>query len=363
MENASWIQVYSELSFQKDIFKKNALQKVLTGRDLSALFGERFSFLANELKWNLIFKQLMEQVTSHVLMIRPSAFGYNVETAENNVFQHKPENGRVSDVTTQAIKEFDDFVQVLEREGIHVTIIEDSQSPQKPDAVFPNNWISFHQDGTVITYPMYSRLRREERREEIIQELADGFKVGQRVHFEIFEKHHQYLEGTGSMVLDHVHKKAYACISERTDPGLLVDWCRRMEFKPHTFHAVSYGIPIYHTNVMMAIGSKVAVVCLECLPDDTERALLKESLSRHHAVVEITDEQVQSFAGNMLALKNRNGEELMVMSARAYSSLSREQKTGIEKYCRIVAAPIQTIEDVGGGSARCMIAEIFLEPK
>ena len=305
----------------------------------------------------------MQQVTSHVLMIRPSAFGYNVETAKNNVFQHKPANGRVSDITTQAIKEFDDFVQLLEKEGIHVTIIEDSQSPQKPDAVFPNNWISFHQDGTIITYPMFSKLRREERREEIIQDLTQGFHVGQRIHFEIFEKHRQYLEGTGSMVLDRVNKVAYACISERTDPELLNDWCQRMEFKPHTFHAMSNGIPIYHTNVMMAIGSKVAVVCLECLPDVSERTALLENLSMYHAVVEINDAQVQSFAGNMLALKNGNEEELMVMSARALSSLTIEQKKEIEKYCRIVASPIQTIEDVGGGSARCMIAEIFLEPK
>jgi len=305
----------------------------------------------------------MEQVTSHVLMIRPSAFGYNAETAENNVFQHRPENGRVSDVTTQAIKEFDDFVQLLEREGIHVTIIEDSQSPQKPDAVFPNNWISFHKDGTVITYPMYSKLRREERREEIIQDLAEGFQIGQRIHFEVFEKHRQYLEGTGSMVLDHVNKVAYACISERTNQELLNDWCMRMNFKPHTFHAMSNGIPIYHTNVMMTIGSKVVVVCLECVPDEKERTSLKENLSKYHTVVEITDQQVQSFAGNMLALKNMAGEELMIMSACALSSLTNEQKKEIENYSRIVASPIQTIEDIGGGSARCMIAEIFLVPK
>jgi len=305
----------------------------------------------------------MDQVTSHVLMIRPLTFGYNAETAENNAFQHKPEDGKTSDVASEALKEFDDFVQLLEKEGISVTILEDSFSPKKPDAVFPNNWISFHQDGTIVTYPMYSALRREERREDLIHNLASRFQINHRIHFEVFEKHEQYLEGTGSMVLDRVNKIAYACISDRTDREVLSDWCGRMGNTPHTFYAVSNGKPIYHTNVMMAIASNVAAVCLECLPNEEERLALKESLSKHHAVVEITDAQVQSFAGNMLALKNRNGEELMVMSTRALESLSSEQRKEIEQYCRIVASPINTIEDVGGGSTRCMIAEIFLDPK
>jgi len=305
----------------------------------------------------------MDQITSHVLMIRPLAFGFNAETAENNAFQHKPEHGRTSDVATQAIKEFDDFVELLEKEGISVTVVEDSLSPNTPDAVFPNNWISFHQDGIIVTYPMYSALRRGERREDLIHELTSKFQINHRIHFEIFEKHKQYLEGTGTMVLDRVNKIAYACISVRTDPDLLNDWCRQMGYTPHAFYAVSNGKPIYHTNVMMAIASKVAVVCFECLPKEEEHIALKESLSKHHAVVEISDVQVQSFAGNMLALKNRNGEELMVMSVRALESLTAEQRKGIEKYCRIVASPIDTIEDVGGGSARCMIAEIFLDPK
>ncbi len=305
----------------------------------------------------------MDQVTSHVLMIRPLAFGYNAETAGNNAFQHKPEDGKTSDVASQAIKEFDSFVKLLEREGINVTVLEDSPGPKKPDAVFPNNWISFHQNGTIVTYPMYSKLRREERREDLIHDLASRFQINHRVHFEVFEKHEQYLEGTGSMVLDRVNKIAYACISDRTDRELLSDWCARMDFTPHTFYAVSNGKPIYHTNVMMAIASEVAVVCLECLLKEEERLALKESLSQHREVVEITDAQVQSFTGNMLALKNRNGEELMVMSTRALESLSSEQRKEIEKYCRIVASSIDTIEDVGGGSARCMIAEIFLDPK
>ena len=305
----------------------------------------------------------MGQVTSHVMMIRPHAFGYNAETAQNNAFQHNPGVDKSGEVSEKALSEFEEFVQLLQKEGISVTVLEDSKTPLKPDAVFPNNWISFHEDGTIVTYPMYSKLRRKERREDLINDLKSSFQILHQIHLEDFENHHQYLEGTGSMVLDRVNKIAYACISERTDKELLQEWCERMGYVPLTFSAISNGKPIYHTNVMMAIGSKIAVVCLDCLPDMNERNALKEQLSRHHEVVEITDEQVQSFAGNMLALKNNNGEELMVMSSRALASLTEQQKKTIEKYSRIVASPIQTIEDVGGGSARCMIAEVFLDPK
>lgn len=304
----------------------------------------------------------MEQVTSHVMMIRPSAFGYNAETAANNVFQNKPDAAS-EEIIAQAQKEFDGFVGLLRYEGIDVSVIEDSQSPGKPDAVFPNNWISFHSDGTVVTYPMYSKLRRQERREDVIEQLSVKFNVRQREHFEFFEKDDQFLEGTGSMVLDRANRIAYACISDRTDRELLEDWCDRMGFTPHTFYAESNGKAIYHTNVMMAIGSQVAVVCLECLPNKAERLALRDSLAKDHEVVEITDEQVQSFAGNMLALKNNKGEELMVMSSRAHESLTDAQVKMIEKYSRIVSAPINTIENIGGGSARCMIAEIFLPIK
>lgn len=304
----------------------------------------------------------MAQVTTHVLMIRPLAFGYNAETASNNAFQHKPGDDRSAQVAEEAAKEFDRFSQLLQYEGIDVTVLNDSTEPKKPDAVFPNNWISFHDDGTIVTYPMFSPLRRKERRDELISQIAAKFRFRDWIHLEDSERVHQYLEGTGSMVLDRVAKIAYACISERTDKQLLTDWCDRMGYTPHTFHAISNGKPIYHTNVMMAIASDVAVVCLECIPDEKERMALLQSLSEGHKVVRITDAQVQSFAGNMLALKNNRGEELMVMSSRALQSLTDEQRNAIEEYCRIVASPINTIEDIGGGSARCMIAEIFLDP-
>ena len=302
---------------------------------------------------------MSSQTTSHVLMIRPSAFGYNVETAANNVFQHVPQSGE-DVIQSSAAAEFDGFVALLRSEGVDVEVIGDTSSPVKPDAIFPNNWVSFHDDATVVTYPMYSKMRRQERRDDVINQLALKFKVDMSIHFESFEEGGKFLEGTGSMVLDRENKVAYACISERTDPVVFREWCERMGYEPVSFRAVSNGQAIYHTNVMMAIGSKIAVVCLECLPDVHERQLLKEALSRHHVVLEITDAQVQSFAGNMLALQNLKGEELMVMSASALQSLTVDQKAEIARYCRIVASPIPTIEDIGGGSARCMIAEIFL---
>ncbi|MBP7238662.1 MAG: amidinotransferase [Saprospiraceae bacterium] len=305
---------------------------------------------------------MSSQTTSHVLMIRPSAFGYNVETAANNVFQHIPLAGE-DVIQSNAVREFDAFVSLLRSEGVDVEVIQDTVTPVKPDAIFPNNWVSFHDDATVVTYPMFSKMRRQERRDDVIHQLASRFRVDLSIQFESFEEGDKFLEGTGSMVLDRAHKVAYACISDRTDLVVFREWCERIGYRPVSFHAVSNGQPIYHTNVMMAIGTKIAVVCLDCLPDVKERLLLKASLAKHHHVVEITDAQVQSFAGNMLALQNQKGEELMVMSASALKSLTPEQKEAIEQYCRIVAAPIPTIEDVGGGSARCMIAEIFLPTK
>lgn len=305
----------------------------------------------------------MEQVTSHIMMIRPAAFGYNTETADDNVFQHRPVDIAPDELITKARQEFDAFVGLLRYEGIDVTVVEDSTQPVKPDAVFPNNWITFHDDGTVITYPMYSPVRRQERREEIIDQIGEKFKIKDREHFEFFEEDDQYLEGTGSLVLDRVNKIAYACMSERTDRELLEDWCDRMGYTPHTFYAESNDKPIYHTNVMMAIASKVVIVCLSCLPDKAERIALWDSLARHHDIIEITNDQLRAFAGNMLALKNNRGEELMIMSESALESLTREQQEKISRYCRIVAARLPVIENIGGGSARCMIAEIFLPVK
>nr|MDQ3016727.1 arginine deiminase-related protein [Bacteroidota bacterium] len=244
-----------------------------------------------------------------------------------------------------------------------VTVVEDSNLPHKPDAVFPNNWISFHHNGSVITYPMFSPLRRLERRQQVMDRVADKFVIDQHLQFESFEITNQFLEGTGSMVLDRANQIAYACLSERTDNKLLELWCQKLSYIPFTFKAASGGKPIYHTNVMMAIGSKLAVVCLDCLFDVNERADLKINLESHRHLLEITIDQMEAFAGNMLALKTNQGEDIMVMSSRAKESLTSGQKKEIEKYSRIVSSPIPTIERIGGGSARCMIAEIFLVPR
>lgn len=305
----------------------------------------------------------MDQVTSHILMVRPSSFGFNAETAINNTFQKEPSSGDPIEVSVKAREEFDAFVEILRREGVDVTVLQDTDAPQKPDAIFPNNWVTFHGDGTLVTYPMYSPLRRLERREDLPSELSKRFFINREIHLEEAESENRFLEGTGSMVLDRVNKIAYACISQRTDKQLLETWCSQMGYTPFLFHAVSNGTPIYHTNVMMAIGSKVAIVCLDCLPDLSERNMLRQKLSKHHDVVEISNQQVDSFAGNMLAIRNDEGEELMVMSATAEASLTEEQRKIIEESCRIVSAPIPTIESIGGGSARCMIAEIFLPEK
>ncbi len=241
-----------------------------------------------------------------------------------------------------------------------MTVIEDTVAPVKPDAVFPNNWISFHADGTVVTYPMYAPLRRQERREDVIENLADRFSILEKIELERHEQENVFLEGTGSMVLDRANRIAYACISQRTDPALLEKWCARMQYRPFTFHARYAGQDIYHTNVMMAIGEGIAVVALEVVEPSRQQALRDQLLTTGHEVVELTADQVGSFAGNMLALKNQRGEQLMVMSRSAYDSLTPVQRERIGRYARLLHSDVTTIETIGGGSVRCMIAENFL---
>lgn len=304
----------------------------------------------------------MQQTTSHILMIRPAAFGYNQETAANNSFQSMPGED-AGTLQQQAVKEFDAFVERLRNEGVNVNVIDDTPTPAKPDAVFPNNWISFHQRGTLITYPMYSPARRPERNETIIHQIENQYEIKHRLQFEDKEATQQFLEGTGSMVLDRVNRIAYACISPRTDKSLFETWCNKMNYQPHNFHAIINDVPVYHTNVILAIGSKLIIACLDSVPDEAERVALRGSLEEYHELLEITIDQANSFAGNMLALQNREGEELMIMSRSALDSLTEQQKSAIQQHARIVASPLPTIEKAGGGSARCMIAEIFLRPK
>ena len=304
---------------------------------------------------------VMRQITDHIIMIRPKHFGFNAETAANNVFQSYDNTLSAKEVATKAMKEFDAFVLLLEKNGIHVDVIEDTDKPAKPDAVFPNNWFSTHADGVLITYPMKSDIRRAERREDIVEDLAKRYGVTRRYAFEVFEDQEKFLEGTGSLVLDHVHKIAYACLSPRTDVEVLDKFCILRDYTPCTFHAVYNGAPVYHTNVVMSLGTAYVVICMECIPDEKERELLKQSFEMtKKEVIAISSEQMAAFAGNMIQLQSRFGDAICVMSDQAYQALDKSQIRTLEQHNRILHAPMFTIEKYGGGSARCMIAENFL---
>ena len=299
-----------------------------------------------------------------MLMIRPAGFGYNAETAASNVFQSEAAYGP-DDVRTRAAAEFDGVVTVLRRAGVSIYVFEDSQVPLKPDAVFPNNWISFHEDGTVILYPMLSQTRRSERRMDILEGLSAEFEIREVLDLSFHESDGRYLEGTGSIVFDHVQKIAYACLSPRTDRELLRVVCDRLHYEPFTFRACDrLGNAIYHTNVMMCIAERFAVACLDSVVDERERQDLERSLIRGgKELISITMDQIYDFAGNMLSLKGAGGRDLIAMSQRALDSLSAEQRSAIGRYCEIVPLAIDTIETVGGGSVRCMMAELFLSKR
>ncbi|WP_184549716.1 citrulline utilization hydrolase CtlX [Mucilaginibacter sp. FT3.2] len=300
------------------------------------------------------------QSTSNILMIRPVSFGFNEQTAASNAFQNRDADQQA--VQDKALAEFDHFVKTLEHHGVSVTVVNDTPLPHTPDSIFPNNWVSFHSDGTIFLYPMQAENRRLERREDIITDLEDKFKVGHIIDLSRFEADHRFLEGTGSMVLDRANKIAYACLSPRTDKEVLDLFCEQAGYTAISFEATDeHSKAIYHTNVLMCVGSKFAVICADSIPNPHERIVVLESLkSTQKEVVEISFEQMNQFAGNMLEVKNKTGETLIVMSKNAFSSLTEEQKLSLEKYGKLVYADINTIETNGGGSARCMMAEIHL---
>ena len=299
------------------------------------------------------------QTTSNILLIRPANFGFNEETRASNVFQ-KELNENAETVRQKASLEFETFASQLKSHGVNVFDFDDTPSPVKTDAVFPNNWISFHADGTVVLYPMLSANRRLERRADIIESLKDKFEITNIIDLSIYESENLFLEGTGSIVFDHSNKIAYAALSPRTDKELFLDLCEKLNYKPVIFTAHDRsGSEIYHTNVMMCIGEEFAVICLESITDESERANVFSKLATTgHEIVDITFDQMNSFAGNMLVMRN----DLLLMSQSAFDSLTDPQKTALEKYCELLPLAIPIIETVGGGSARCMIAEIFLPP-
>lgn len=303
-------------------------------------------------------------ISDRLLMIRPAAFGYNQQTAANNSFQ-EVFDGSPEAVQDAALQEFDRFVRKLQNHRIHVDVIEDTPFPHTPDAIFPNNWISLHADGKIITYPMFSALRRQERREDLIQILKNKYAVTGIKEYQQFEVTGRFLEGTGSLVLDRTNKIAYACRSIRTDEDLMDLFCREQEFQKIVFDAFDQdGIPIYHTNVIMALAETFAVICLEAIPVGTEKRSLVETLKDSgKTLVDITFDQVECYAGNMLQVKNADDVRYTIMSEAAFLSLKSEQINIILKDSFIVHAAIPTIEKVGGGSVRCMMTENFLPVK
>ena len=315
----------------------------------------------------------MKQTTNSILMIRPVAFRMNEQTAVNNYYQKVLDGLSAETVNAKAQQEFDTFVNKLRKVGVNVIVVEDTLEPNTPDSIFPNNWISFHENGDVALYPMFAENRRAERREDILDTLEDeGFKINQIVDYTSAEEDNVFLEGTGSLLLDRENGKAYCALSPRADEEVMIEFCEDFELTPVIFEAFqTVNLPdgkaggerklIYHTNVMMCLGDSFAVICADCIDDKKERKMVLDSLrGDDKEIILITEEQVNNFAGNMLEVKGKNDKRFLVMSESAYKSLTKKQIAQLEAHVEIIHSSLDTIEACGGGSARCMMAEIFL---
>jgi hypothetical protein len=303
-------------------------------------------------------------VASTILMIRPAAFGFNEETAANNFFQHNlPDaNGQLQQKATE---EFDNMVQLLRDHDIDVQVIEDTAQPPKPDAIFPNNWLSTSPSGVVSVFPMYAPNRRLEKREDILQWLAKEFRVNDVQDWSEYEVEGRFLEGTGSMIIDHDNKMIYASASERTSIAVLEKYAATNQYQAIAFLATDInGRPVYHTNVVMSLGDEFAVLCEEAIDEEWELIAVRQLLeSTGKVIIPISREQMHAFAGNMLQVKNSKGEKFLVLSETAFDSLRKEQKNMLEAFSTLLPVSIPTIEKVEGGSVRCMMAEVFLEKR
>lgn len=305
------------------------------------------------------------QITDTVLMIRPVRFRMNEETAVNNYFQEDLDL-RNSEINRRAQEEFDGLVARLREEGVTVLVADDRLEADTPDSIFPNNWISFHENGTVVLYPMYAENRRRERREDLLDLLEEeGFEITEIIDYTGAEADDLFLEGTGSIIMDRVHQKAYCALSARADEELFIEFCEDFDVAPVIFTANQSvdgkRLPIYHTNVMMCVAETFAVICLDTIDDRQERKQVADHLRQDgKEIIAITEAQMHRFAGNMLQLLGRDGQRLLVMSQAARDALTPAQVAAIEKTSRIVSSPLDTIESCGGGSARCMLAEVFL---
>jgi len=303
------------------------------------------------------------QSSNSVLMIRPSCFYPNPETAADNAFQRNAD--RDSDALTLAARrEFDAVVQTLRAARVNVHVFEDTAEPEKPDAIFPNNWISMHDDGRIALFPMYSALRRRERRYDVVEELRKHYRVTDVIDYSRFEDEGCYLEGTGSLVFDHPNRIAFVSLSNRSNPKLVQRFANDFSYEPVTFTSIgSDGKPIYHTNVMMCIGTAFAIVGLEMIPSKAERQQVRMRLEKTgKEIVELTANQIANFAGNAIELRNNDNEKLLVLSSRAAGALSEKQSEVLSRHARLVSLELPTIE-LAGGSARCMIATIHLQPR
>jgi hypothetical protein len=296
-----------------------------------------------------------------ILMIRPFQFYFNQQTASNNFFQS---NINIENANELAIAEFDSMVEQLRANHITVKVIQDTKDPSTPDSIFPNNWVSTHAGGTLCLYPMYAENRRAERKSSVIEFLQSNYKIENILDLTQFEIEGKFLEGTGSMVLDHQNKIAYGCISERLNIEVFTYWCDKMQFKPISFKALDdKGQPIYHTNVMMCMGDQFVVICLDSIPTEQERQTLLDSFVKtNKEVIEISQDQLNHFAGNMLQVFDITEKPHLIMSDQGYQSLKTAQVKRLEKYNPLLPISIPTIEALGGGSTRCMLAEIYLSP-
>lgn len=312
----------------------------------------------------LPFRGRCMPLASTILMIRPAGFGFNEETAANNFFQSNPGISK-EELQQKAGKEFDNMVQTLQNHDIDVLVIDDTKEPAKPDAIFPNNWLSTSPDGLVYVYPMFAPNRRSEKRDDILIILADKFIVKDVQDLSNYEAEGRFLEGTGSMVVDYYNKMIYAAVSERTNLSVLEKFAGANDYQAIVFLATDKnGHPVYHTNVVMTLGEGFAVLCEEAIDEEWELIAVRQLLeSTGHSIIAITREQMQRFAGNMLQIINKKGEKLLIMSQAAFDSLRKEQKQMLEAYSTLLPVAVPTIEEVGGGSVRCMMAEIFLEKK
>lgn len=307
----------------------------------------------------------MQQTTNTILMIRPVNFRMNEQTAVNNYFQEEI-SLKNAEVNAKAQEEFDAFVDKLKAVGINVVVENDDELMDTPDSIFPNNWVSFHNNGDIAIYPMFAENRRKERRDEVFIRLEkEGFKIENIIDYTSAEDEGVFLEGTGSLILDRVNRKAYCALSPRADEDLFIEFCEDFEYTPVVFVAnqtvEGKRLPIYHTNVMMCLAETFAVICLDAIDDKKERKnVIKHLKEDDKEIISISEAQMHQFAGNMLQLRGKDNQRFLIMSEAAHNSLTKDQINKIEKHCPIISSSLETIETCGGGSARCMMAEVFL---